>query len=241
MFFEAIWIALDAIWSNKLRSLLTVLGNIVAVTSIIAVVSFIQGMNTKVTEIIVSEAGADAFLIERVGLITDEDEAEKARRNNPRVTMKDVEAFEVLTPNSGHHGTVYDSQGEIRYRDKVLERAPSRQSVKIICSSVKLRSERGRLITSSEVRRRRPVAVIGWGTADRLFGEENPLKKSIKIEGIHFRVVGVSEKKGSMFGQSQDEFALIPLGVFQKIFGYRRSLSLMVKPILSRRAGSHHG
>ena len=98
MFFEAIWIALDAIWANKLRSVLTVLGNIVAVTSIIAVVYLIQGMNTKVTDVIVSEAGADAFLIERVGIIHDEDEAERARRLNPRITMRDAEAVRRFSP-----------------------------------------------------------------------------------------------------------------------------------------------
>jgi putative ABC transport system permease protein len=85
-------------------------------------------------------------------------------------------------------------------------------------------------MTPTEIRRRRPVTVLGWGTADRLFSEENPLQKAVKIEGIHFRVIGVSEKKGTVFGRSQDEFAVIPLGVFQKIYGSRRSLSLMVKP-----------
>jgi len=76
----------------------------------------------------------------------------------------------------------------------------------------------------------RPVAVIGWGTADRLFGGVDPLEKVIQIEGVHFRVVGVSAKRGSLLGQSQDEFAVIPLGQFQMLFGSRRQLSLTVKP-----------
>jgi putative ABC transport system permease protein len=76
----------------------------------------------------------------------------------------------------------------------------------------------------------RPVAVIGWGTADRLFGGVDPLEKVIQIEGVHFRVVGVSAKRGAVLGQSQDEFAVIPLGQFQMMFGSRRQLSLTVKP-----------
>src|SRR3989442_12248646 len=76
-----------------------------------------------------------------------------------------------------------------------------------------------------------PVCVIGWQPADRLFGgNSDPLDKVIQIEGVHFRVVGVSEKRGSLLGQSQDEFAIIPLGQFQMIFGSRRSLSLTIKP-----------
>ena len=73
--------------------------------------------------------------------------------------------------------------------------------------------------------------MIGWQTADRLFGaNQDPIDKIIQIEGVHFRVVGVSEKKGSMLGQSQDEFAVIPLGQFAMLFGSRRSLDLTVKP-----------
>ena len=73
--------------------------------------------------------------------------------------------------------------------------------------------------------------MIGWQTADRLFGPDvDPLDKIIQIEGVHFRVVGVSAKRGSVLGQSQDEFAVIPLGQFQMMFGARRQLSMTVKP-----------
>jgi putative ABC transport system permease protein len=74
------------------------------------------------------------------------------------------------------------------------------------------------------------VVLIGWGTADRLFGELDPIDKVIQIEGVHFRVVGVSAKRGTLLGRSQDEFAVIPLGQFQMIFGSRPRLSVSVKP-----------
>src|SRR4030095_10555024 len=67
--------------------------------------------------------------------------------------------------------------------------------------------------------------------AERLFGPDiDPLEKTIQIQGVHFRVVGVSAKRGSLLGQSQDEFAIIPLGQFQQIFGSRRELTMSVKP-----------
>jgi len=73
--------------------------------------------------------------------------------------------------------------------------------------------------------------VLGWQTADRLFGATvDPIEKIIQVEGVHFRVVGVSAKRGSILGQSQDEFVVMPLGQFRIIFGSRRSLSLTVKP-----------
>ena len=90
--------------------------------------------------------------------------------------------------------------------------------------------ERGRLISPTEIDRNHPVTVLGWETADKLFGGSDPLDKTIKIAGLHFRVVGVSEKKGSVFGNSQDEFAIVPLGTFAKMFGSRFGLQILVKP-----------
>jgi putative ABC transport system permease protein len=88
----------------------------------------------------------------------------------------------------------------------------------------------GRLPSRNEVERGRAVALIGWDTADKLFEGRNPIEQTIKINGMHFRVIGVNEKKGSVFGNSQDEFAVVPLGAWQRMFGSRRSLELSVKP-----------
>lgn len=229
-FFEAIRLALGAIWSHKLRSLLTVLGNIVAVTSIIAVVTLIQGLNVAVSDAITSEAGADAFMVERVGFITDEDEAERARRQNPRITLDDAVAIDNYSSTVEAIMARVEQRGRVTYRGRELERTNiegvSEDHIRFSNYGV----ERGRLITPTEVRRRRPVAVLGWGVADRLFEDVDPLDKTIRVEDQHFRVIGVSAKKGAIFGRSQDEFVIVPLGAHQKIFGIRRSLSLMVKP-----------
>jgi putative ABC transport system permease protein len=86
-------------------------------------------------------------------------------------------------------------------------------------------------MSPTEVDVARPVTVLGAQTAERLFGPDiDPLEKTIQIEGVHFRVVGVSAKRGSLLGQTQDEFAVIPLGQFQQIFGSRRQLVMSVKP-----------
>jgi putative ABC transport system permease protein len=86
------------------------------------------------------------------------------------------------------------------------------------------------MMSTSEVERNQPVVLLGWDVAEQLFGEVNPLDAVIKIQGVHFRVVGVSERKGGVFGASMDGFAVIPIGSHMKLFGARQSLSLMVKP-----------
>src|ERR671918_2243817 len=97
-FYEAAVIALGAIWSNKLRSFLTVLGNIVAVTSIIAVVSLIQGMNGYVTNAIVSDVGADNFTIQRMPVVRTAEDEERVR-NNPRITLTEAAAVRKFSDN----------------------------------------------------------------------------------------------------------------------------------------------
>src|SRR5216683_3342515 len=90
--FESAMIALDAIWSSKLRSFMTVLGNIVAVTSIIAVVSLIQGLNASVKQAILNEAGSDSFNIQQFPITRSDEEFEKVR-GNPRITLQDARAI----------------------------------------------------------------------------------------------------------------------------------------------------
>ena len=226
---EMIRVALGAIWVNKLRSFLTILGNVVAVGSIVTLVSLIQGITAEVTDIILTEVGADAFLIERRGLVTSEEEEERTR-SNPRITLDDLEAlrrvegrFASVMANTGRNG-------EVRYRDDVLESVTIEGVSEDFVDFPQYDAERGRLLSPSEVRRRRNVALLGWDTADRLFSGGDPIDQTIRIEGVHFRVVGVSAPKGSMFGRSQDEFIVIPLGAFQRLFGSRSGLDLMVRP-----------
>jgi putative ABC transport system permease protein len=227
---EGIAIALRAIWASKLRSLMSVLGNIVAVTSIIAVVSLIQGINASVTDAIVSQVGADSFTVDRYGITRSEEDFERVR-SNPRITMQDAEAIRRYSTLVSSVMAESSRAAQVSYRDKVLESVSIRGVSPEYMNFSSYTVERGRPISPSEVERNRNVVLLGWGTADRLFGDKNPLDRVIKIQGVHFRVVGVNEKKGAIFGQSQDEFAVIPLGSFQKLFGTRVNLSLNVKPV----------
>ena len=228
---ESAKIALAAIWSSKLRSFMTVLGNIVAVTSIIAVVSLIQGLNASVKQQILDVAGADSFSIQRYPITRSDEDFDRVRYN-PIVTLQDMRAIQryggdqISAVMAGSQG-----RGRISYRDKSLDNIQVQGVTSGYINFSGFTAERGRLMSPIEVDRSRPVAVLGWQTADRLFGSNvDPIGKTIQIEGVHFQIVGVSEKKGSMLGQSQDQFAIIPLGQFAMLFGSRRSLDLTIKP-----------
>jgi len=228
-FLEAVAIALNAIWSNKLRSLLTVLGNIVAVTSIIAVVSLIQGMNAYVTKAILSAAGADTFQVQRYPVTRSDEDFDRVR-SNPRVTLDDAAAIKAYSDHVTAVAAQATSGAEIAYRDETLESVSIRGVSREYILFTTYEAERGRLISPTEIDRHRNVVILGSKTAERLFKDENPLDKVVRIAGVHFRVIGVNEEKGSVFGRSQDEFAVMALGSFYKLFGSRSSLELTVRP-----------
>jgi putative ABC transport system permease protein len=230
-FLEAANIALEAIWTAKLRSFMTVLGNIVAVTSIIAVVSLIQGLNASVKSAILNQAGADSFGIQQFPMTRSDEEADRVK-SNPRITLTDARAIQRYnSPLIQAVMAQADARGRVAYRANSIDSTQVHGVTSEYVSFSQFDAERGRLMSPIEVDRQQPVTVIGWQTADRLFGGDvDPLDKVIQIDGVHFRVVGVSAKRGSFLGNSQDEFVVIPIGQFRTLFGSRQPLSLAVKP-----------
>jgi putative ABC transport system permease protein len=228
-FLESIAIALHAIWASKLRSLMTVLGNIVAVASIVIVVSLIQGMNSMVSRAIVTDVGADSFTIQRLPPIRTAEDEEDAR-NNPLITLADADAIRRFSPTITSVMAQAQRRGTIAYGDRVLENVQVQGVTSAYLDFATFDAERGRMMSATEVDHNRPVTLLGWDVADALFAGASPLDRTITIQGVHFRVVGVSERKGGLFGSSLDGFAVIPLGRHMKIFGARQSLSLMARP-----------
>ncbi len=164
-----------------------------------------------------------------MGITQNEDEFERMR-NNPLVTVDDAAAVKRFSTSVAAIMAQAQTSTRVAYRDEELETLQVQGVSDQYLEFATFDAERGRMITPTEIKRKRLVTLIGWGTADRLFRGADPLDKTIKIAGVPFTVVGVSKKKGSAFGQSLDEFAVIPLGSYQKLFGARQSLALMVKP-----------
>jgi putative ABC transport system permease protein len=229
-FLDAISVAISSVWTNKLRSFMMVLGNVVAVTSIIAVVSLIRGMDTYVANAIVGEVGAGTFRVERIGFITSQEQEERARRRNPIVTTADMQAIRDYSDRVDAIMAEMTSSANVVFGETTLESTQVRGVSADYAEFSGFTPAIGRIPSRLEVERNRPVAFLGWETAENLFKGRNPIDQTIRVRGRHFRVVGVAEQKGSVFGNSQDEFVVIPLGAFQRLFGARWSMSLSVKP-----------
>jgi putative ABC transport system permease protein len=144
--------------------------------------------------------------------------------------LRDADAIRRYSPIVSAVMAQASRSTQVSYGEHILESVRVQGVTREFSQFSLFDAERGRLPSPVEVDRSQPVVLLGWETADRLFPDTDPLDKSVKIARVHFRVVGVSRKKGSSFGQSLDEFAVIPLGAYRKLFGARQSLALMVKP-----------
>ncbi len=227
LLFESIRIALRALWVNKLRSVLTLIGVIVGVTTIIAIVSMINGMNTYVANEI-SSLGATTFMVDKYGLVTSEEQWWKVFKRKD-LTMEDMKAVAENCPGCSEvGGRMYTSRQVKRgsqYLDDVYILGTTSNFLRIIQIDV----ERGRYPTEDDYRHRRQVAFVGYDILDNLFPGVDPIGKQIKISGREYTVIGHGERRGSTLGQSKDNYVHIPLTTFQKQFGRRRSLRIVAK------------
>src|SRR5437762_4624743 len=144
-FLDSATIALDAIWAAKLRSFMTVLGNIVAVTSIIAVVSLIQGLNASVKDAILNQAGSDSFNIQQFPVTRTDEDFDKIR-NNPRVSLTDARAIRRSSPTVAAVMADASAGGRITYRDHSIDQTQIRGVTGEHISFSSFDAERGRLM-----------------------------------------------------------------------------------------------
>jgi putative ABC transport system permease protein len=229
-FWEGLSIAVRALWANKLRSILTVLGNIIAIMSIIAVMSVIQGMNGYV-ETKVAGLGANVFVVQRGPfIITSHDEFEKIQKRR-RITLSDLEEIRKTVDTARFIGAFDSSPHKLRYRERYVEAVDVQGQELPILLPADFGIARGRLFSVTEVERSRPVVVLGSEVADKLFEKADPLGREVHVEGVAYTVIGVAKEQGSVLGVSQDKMLMMPLTAYQKQFGNLGSISIPIESV----------
>lgn len=232
LIFEGIWIALQALWENKLRTILTLLGNIVGTMSVIAVVSLIGGIDDYVREEVADE-GSNVFTIERINFfeaITDLDAFLKAIARNKIIRLDDIDFLKEHVPSASYIGASANArQKRVMRGESWVEgiKISGRSEEYPMIENADLHT--GRHISRLEVLNSRPVTVIGWDLYVRLFGVKDPLGKKIKIDDKHFTVIGVVRDQGTIFGESRNRFAYIPITTYLKMYSARESIGIKVK------------
>lgn len=219
---EAIRIALQSLWANKLRSVLTLLGVVIAVATLIAVVTFVNGINGFVAEKIFN-LGADVFIASKApNVITNADEyLESEKRKDIR--YEDFLAVqEACTLCKDVAATARLNNVEIKYNEQSSTDTIARGWTPGMTAIYDLNLKEGRALTEADVNAGSPVAIIGADIADKLMGTVDPLGKEIRVNGQVYTVIGVAEPRGKVLGQSLDNWIVLPLTSWYKQFGTQK-------------------
>jgi putative ABC transport system permease protein len=233
---EALRVALQSIATHKLRSFFTLLGIIVSVTFLVAVVAIIQGMNAYVRENIAGAiVGRNAFQIRRIpisaGLIDDEEWRELQRR--PIIAPEDLSFVERALPDA--EAIALQSGWPTPFNDVTYRnRTVGDVSVFGVTAPFQVVQDyeiaAGEALSEVDVHERRYVAVLGYEVGSKLFDSlDQAVGKTIRVGRLRVTVKGVMAKKGTVLGQSWDGFVLLPIRLFEMVYGRRQTSVISVK------------
>jgi putative ABC transport system permease protein len=229
-FWEAAKIALDSLRKNKLRSFLTLLGIILATTTLIAVTALIHGMNRYIADK-VSNMGADGFRVVRMAWFGPFDPKKflEMQRRNPQIKVEEYEFIRERATLLKDVGMMASRQARVSFKGDSIDGVDTQGITDNIPAINNVQVDLGRGITYEEARRHAPVAFIGNDIRERFFKGRDPLGKIIEVDSRPFEVVGVAKALGSVFGQSQDNFVMLPIESYFKAYGSRNGIRILAK------------
>ncbi|HEX7288611.1 MAG TPA: ABC transporter permease [Candidatus Angelobacter sp.] len=227
---EPMMIALETLRAHKLRSFLTLLGVILSVSTLIVVVSMVEGTNRYVADKI-ANFGSNVFLVMQFPLITSQEQFVKLQRSNKKVTWEDYEYVRDHMTLAKAVGLEVRRNGKVKYKTETIEDIQVRGVTANIAEIDTEEPQIGRYIVDVDNEHRTNVTMIGVDVSKRFFQGLDPLGKSIYIDGEAYEVVGVAKEQGSAFGQSQDSFVYIPIETYRKTYGINQSMNINIKAI----------
>jgi putative ABC transport system permease protein len=213
-FLEAVGMAFRTIRAQKLKSFFSLIGVLIGVTFLIAVVSIVQGMNRYMVDRFANTLiGANTFeLRQRPSIVTGEvtEETWLAWRRRPRISYTDADYVRARITTPATFAKFCEDRVAVHYQGKV---AKDIRLVGTEASYFGIRNYQvvsGRAFTAQEVGTAQPVLVVGHELAEKLLPGVDPLGKIVQIGGLPYRIIGVVEKQGTLFGLSLDKFAVMP-------------------------------
>ena len=223
-------IAWDSLRSHKLRTFLTLLGNIVGTMSVIAVVSLIYGADRYVSQVVLDE-GTNVFTIKRIDdiqFLTDFD-AFLESLNNPDLTLADRDWLAERMTEASAVGAAASASADLKAGSRRFRGSRVRGVTEDYAVLEDLPLLLGRHLSRQDVLNSRQVVVLGFEAARDLFPlRADPVGQEVKIGGRHFRVIGVVEDQGTVMGNNRNQFAIVPLTAWFKVFGAGQSLDLKI-------------
>jgi len=226
---EAVRIATGSLWAHKLRSVLTLLGVVIGVMSVIAVVSIVNGLNSYVAEKIFN-LGADVFLVSRGPIIITNIEEYQETQKRRKFRLDDYEALRDACKSCAEVGASIDHMNaQVKYGTDYLSNAHVLGWTPDMPLIYELDLVAGRHINQTDVSQSAPVCTVGWDVADKLLPASDPIGKQIRVDTAQCQVIGVGKKLGSVMGQSRDAWIIFPITTFQKTYSSDDSIRIWAK------------
>ncbi len=226
-FSEALKLALQALWSNKLRSILTLIGVVMGVASVIMVITLTNTANdymgTKLTGY-----GADVFTLGRMGAIFGPEEYLRFQKRKI-IRYEDYQAVRDACTYCKEVGTALSQSTKVVHNGHSTTGTELRGYTASMFSLNNVNVELGRELTETDVEHGDHSAVVGYDIVDDIMGDGDPIGQEIRVDGVPYTVVGVGERQGKTFGQSQDNWAIVPITTYQHTYGSNDSLDIYAR------------
>jgi putative ABC transport system permease protein len=215
---EAIRIALQSLWANKLRSVLTLLGVVIGIASVIAVVTFVSGINDYVAKKIFN-LGADVFIVSKMSAVETNVEHFLAAEKRKNLDLEDYQAVLGACRHCDYVGALMQGSGKVKHNEQSISDTTIQGITPSIATIVDTDLTSGRMVNETDLNNHLQVAVVGTDIVEHLLPGSDPLGQEIRIDGWTYQVIGISKKKGKTLGQSADNYVLIPITVYLKKYG----------------------
>jgi putative ABC transport system permease protein len=219
---ESIQIALRSLWANKLRSILTLLGVVIGIASVIAVVTFVSGINDYVAKKIFN-LGADVFIVNKMSTVETNPEHFLEAEKRKNLQLEDYQAVLEACRHCDYVGAMQQSTGKVKHEEQTINDSTVEGITPSIATIVDTDITAGRMINDTDMENHSQVAIVGTDIVDHLLSGSDPLGQEIRVDGWTYQVIGVGKKKGKTLGQSADNYVLIPITVYLKKYGSHNS------------------
>jgi putative ABC transport system permease protein len=215
---EAIRVALRSLWANKLRSVLTLLGVVIGVAAVIAVVTFVSGINDFVAKKIFN-LGADVFIASKMSPVETNPEHYLEAEKRKNMELEDYQAVLQACRHCDYVGAMIRSFGKVKHNEQSISDTSIQGITPSVANILDTDLTSGRMLNDTDLNNHVQVAVVGTDIVEHLLGGADPLGQEIRVDGWTYHVIGVAKKKGKTLGQSADNYVMIPITVYLKQYG----------------------
>jgi putative ABC transport system permease protein len=227
-FKEAFKIALQSLWANKLRSVLTLIGVVIGVSSVIAVITLTNGVNQYVATKVYGY-GADVFTLSKQSPVIFSYEQWQKFQKRKKLTLDDYKAINESCHSCQSVGALLSNTGKIVYLNHSSDNTSIRGWTWNMPMISNLNVVLGRSFVPADQQYGSRVAIIGYDIVDNLMPTGDPIGKEIRVDGEPYTVIGVGERQGKTLGQSQDNYVAVPITAYQHTYGSNDSVTIYVK------------